>query len=28
VIAWRPMLGKEGAINIILMKIGIIHQPI
>jgi putative spermidine/putrescine transport system permease protein len=28
VIAWRPMLGKEGAINIILMKFGIIHQPI
>jgi putative spermidine/putrescine transport system permease protein len=28
VIAWRPMLGKEGAINIILMKLGIIHQPI
>jgi putative spermidine/putrescine transport system permease protein len=28
VIAWRPMLGKEGAINILLMKAGIIHQPI
>ena len=28
VIAWRPMLGKEGAINIILMKLGIVHQPI
>jgi putative spermidine/putrescine transport system permease protein len=28
VLAWRPMLGKEGAINMILMKIGIIHQPI
>jgi putative spermidine/putrescine transport system permease protein len=28
VIAWRPMLGKEGAINIILMKFGIVHQPI
>jgi putative spermidine/putrescine transport system permease protein len=28
VIAWRPMLGKEGAINILLMKFGIIHQPI
>src|SRR5258708_7681466 len=26
--AWRPMLGKEGAINIILMKAGIVHQPI
>jgi putative spermidine/putrescine transport system permease protein len=28
VIAWRPMLGKEGAINILLMKFGVIHQPI
>jgi putative spermidine/putrescine transport system permease protein len=28
VLAWRPMLGKEGAINILLMKAGIIHQPI
>lgn len=28
VLAWRPMLGKEGAINIILMKVGIISQPI
>jgi putative spermidine/putrescine transport system permease protein len=28
VIAWRPMLGKEGAINIILIKMGILHQPI
>lgn len=28
VLAWRPMLGKEGAINIILMKAGIISQPI
>ena len=28
VIAWRPMLGKEGAINIILLKAGFIHQPI
>ena len=28
VMAWRPMLGKEGAINILLMKCGIIHQPI
>jgi len=28
VLAWRPMLGKEGAINIILMKAGIVHQPI
>ena len=28
VLAWRPMLGKEGAINIILIKFGIIAQPI
>jgi putative spermidine/putrescine transport system permease protein len=28
VLAWRPMLGKEGAINMILMKIGVITQPI
>ena len=28
VLAWRPMLGKEGAINIILMNLGIVHQPI
>ncbi|OVE86855.1 ABC transporter permease [Agrobacterium tumefaciens] len=28
VLAWRPMLGKEGAINMILMKIGVISQPI
>ncbi len=28
VLAWRPMLGKEGAINILLQKIGIISQPI
>lgn len=28
VLAWRPMLGKEGAINDILLKAGIIHQPI
>src|SRR6201996_849224 len=28
VVAWRPMLGKEGAINILLMKAGVIHQPI
>jgi putative spermidine/putrescine transport system permease protein len=28
VLAWRPMLGKEGAINIILMKAGLVHQPI
>ncbi|MBL0372554.1 ABC transporter permease [Rhizobium sp. KVB221] len=28
VLAWRPMLGKEGAINMILMKVGIITHPI
>lgn len=28
VLAWRPMLGKEGAINILLTKLGIISEPI
>jgi len=28
VLAWRPMLGKEGAINMILLKLGVITQPI
>lgn len=28
VLAWRPMLGKEGAINIVLERIGIISEPI
>ena len=28
VLAWRPMLGKEGAINIVLQHLGIIDQPI
>lgn len=28
VLAWRPMLGKEGAINMILTKLGVIAQPI
>ena len=28
VLAWRPMLGKEGALNIVLLKLGIIQQPI
>jgi len=28
VLAWRPMLGREGAINIILQKIGVISEPI
>ncbi len=27
VLAWRPMLGKEGAINIVLQAAGIIDQP-
>ena len=28
VLAWRPMLGKEGAINILLEKVGLISEPI
>lgn len=28
VIAWRPMLGTEGAINIILMKLGLVSEPL
>ncbi|SEO38611.1 putative spermidine/putrescine transport system permease protein [Salinihabitans flavidus] len=28
VIAWRPMLGTEGAINIILLKLGIVSEPL
>jgi len=28
VLAWRPMLGKEGAINIVLQKLGLIDAPI
>ncbi len=28
VLAWRPMLGKEGAINIVLQKFGLISEPI
>ncbi len=28
VLAWRPMLGTDGAVNIILLKLGLIHQPI
>ncbi|WP_246057683.1 ABC transporter permease [Arenibacterium halophilum] len=28
VIAWRPMLGTEGAINVILQKLGIINEPL
>lgn len=28
VLAWRPMLGREGAINIVLAQMGIISEPI
>jgi putative spermidine/putrescine transport system permease protein len=28
VLAWRPMLGTEGAVNILLLKLGVIAQPI
>jgi putative spermidine/putrescine transport system permease protein len=28
VLAWRPMLGKEGAVNILLQNLGLIDQPI
>lgn len=28
VIAWRPMLGTEGAINLFLLKLGVIDQPL
>lgn len=28
VLAWRPMLGKEGAINMMLTSLGIVDQPI
>ena len=28
VLAWRPMLGKEGAINIVLQEFGLINAPI
>ncbi|MEM8740141.1 MAG: ABC transporter permease [Pseudomonadota bacterium] len=28
VLAWRPMLGKEGAINIVLERVGFISEPI
>lgn len=28
VLAWRPMLGQQGAINIILQSLGLIHHPI
>ena len=28
VVAWRPMLGTEGAVNILLLKLGLIQQPL
>ena len=28
VVAWRPMLGREGAVNIVLMKLGLVSQPV
>ena len=28
VVAWRPMLGTHGAVNIVLMKLGVITEPI
>lgn len=28
VLAWRPMLGSEGAINLVLMNMGLIDQPL
>lgn len=28
VLAWRPTLGQEGAINILLMRLGVIDEPI
>ena len=28
VLAWRPMLGREGAINLLLQDIGVITEPI
>ncbi len=28
VLAWRPMLGKEGAVNLLLLKVGLIQHPI
>lgn len=27
ILAWRPMLGSEGAVNMLLMQLGIINQP-
>ena len=28
VLAWRPMLGEQGAINLVLMNLGLIDQPL
>lgn len=28
ILAWRPMLGSEGAVNLILMKFGLIQEPL
>lgn len=28
ILAWRPMLGSEGAVNLILMKLGLIQEPL
>ena len=28
VVAWRPMLGTEGAVNILLLKLGLIQHPL
>lgn len=28
VLAWRPMLGTEGAVNMVLLKLGVIYQPL
>jgi putative spermidine/putrescine transport system permease protein len=27
IVAWRPMLGTEGAVNLILLKLGILSEP-
>lgn len=27
ILAWRPMLGSEGAVNMLLMQLGLINQP-
>lgn len=28
ILAWRPMLGSEGAVNVLLMKLGLIQEPL